>query len=96
MVAEHLDNPKTFAATFGVRSLSKMEKMYNVQFTRNPSNWQGRFGSLPITWCLKDFPSTGFKIKRLIWRIRLSKYWEKIMSKPEPSMNTTIQTRVRL
>jgi glycogen debranching enzyme len=41
MVKEHLDNPKTFGGTYGVRSLSKMEKMYDIHFSGNPSNWQG-------------------------------------------------------
>lgn len=41
MVKEHLKNEKTFAAPFGVRSLSKMEKMYSVRASGNPSNWLG-------------------------------------------------------
>jgi putative isomerase len=41
MVEEHLKNPKTFGAEYGVRSLSKMEKMYGIHFSSNPSNWQG-------------------------------------------------------
>ena len=41
MVAEHLENPKTFGAAYGVRSLSKMEKMYGLYASGNPSNWDG-------------------------------------------------------
>ena len=41
MVAEHYRNPKTFNAPFGVRSLSRMEKMYNLRGTSNPSSWMG-------------------------------------------------------
>jgi hypothetical protein len=41
MVAEHLENPKTFGAAYGVRSLSKMEKMYGLYVSGNPSNWHG-------------------------------------------------------
>ena len=41
MVNEHLKNKKTFAAPFGVRTLSKMEKMYSVRASNNPSNWLG-------------------------------------------------------
>ena len=41
MVAEHFRNPKTFNAPYGVRSLSKMEKMYSLQASGNPSNWLG-------------------------------------------------------
>jgi putative isomerase len=41
MVAEHYRNEKTFNAPFGVRTLSKMEKMYNVRASGNPSLWTG-------------------------------------------------------
>jgi len=41
MAAEHYRNPKTFGASAGVRTLSKMEKMYNVRASGNPSSWLG-------------------------------------------------------
>lgn len=41
MVEEHLLNEKTFGAAYGVRTLSKMEKMYSVRASGNPSCWLG-------------------------------------------------------
>jgi len=41
MVKEHALNPKTFCGEYGIRTLSKMEKMYNLRATNNPSNWLG-------------------------------------------------------
>ncbi len=41
MVAEHYRNDKTFHAPWGVRTLSKQEKMYNVRAMGNPSSWLG-------------------------------------------------------
>lgn len=41
MVAGHYRNPRTFHAPYGIRSLSKLEKMYNVRATNNPSSWNG-------------------------------------------------------
>lgn len=41
MVEEHLKNDKTFNAAFGVRTLSRLEKMYNVRASGNPSLWTG-------------------------------------------------------
>ncbi len=41
MVKEHYLNPKTFYAVAGVRTLSKMEKMYSTRASANPSNWRG-------------------------------------------------------
>jgi putative isomerase len=41
VVAEHYRNTKTFNAPFGVRSLSRLEKMYNLRGSGNPSSWMG-------------------------------------------------------
>ena len=41
MVREHYRNPATFHAKYGVRTLSRMEKMYSLRATGNPSNWLG-------------------------------------------------------
>jgi putative isomerase len=41
MVAEHFKNERTFNAPFGIRTLSKLEKMYNVRASGNPSLWTG-------------------------------------------------------
>ena len=41
MVSENLMDERTFCAPYGVRTLSKLEKMYNLRATHNPSNWQG-------------------------------------------------------
>lgn len=41
MVAEHLQNERTFKAAYGVRTLSKLEKMYSVRASANPSLWTG-------------------------------------------------------
>uniref|UniRef100_UPI003217A59D MGH1-like glycoside hydrolase domain-containing protein n=1 Tax=uncultured Draconibacterium sp. TaxID=1573823 RepID=UPI003217A59D len=41
IVEEHYKNMKTFNAPYGVRTLSKMEKMYNLKASGNPSSWLG-------------------------------------------------------
>jgi hypothetical protein len=41
IVREHFANPKTFNSESGVRTLSKMEKMYSLRASANPSNWRG-------------------------------------------------------
>lgn len=41
MVRENLLDESTFNAPFGVRTLSKQEKMYSMAATHNPSNWCG-------------------------------------------------------
>jgi putative isomerase len=38
IVAEHYRNEKTFNAPYGVRSLSRMEKMYSIRASGNPSS----------------------------------------------------------
>jgi putative isomerase len=39
VVEEHHKNRRTSNAPYGVRTLSKMEKMYNVRASGNPSLW---------------------------------------------------------
>ena len=41
IIKEHYLNEKTFYAPYGVRSLSKMEKMYLITESGNPSCWLG-------------------------------------------------------
>ncbi len=41
MVNEHLKCEKTFCSPYGVRSLSRMEKMYTIRVSGNPSCWLG-------------------------------------------------------
>lgn len=41
MVKEHFCNKQTFNASYGIRTLSKMEKMYNLKASGNPSSWLG-------------------------------------------------------
>lgn len=41
MVGENYLDTNTFHAKYGIRTLSKLEKMYNLKASSNPSNWQG-------------------------------------------------------
>lgn len=41
LVRIHMENRNTFCSDFGIRSLAKNEKMYNLEVTNNPSNWLG-------------------------------------------------------
>lgn len=41
MVAENYKDNRTFNARYGIRTLSKLEKMYSVRASNNPSNWLG-------------------------------------------------------
>lgn len=49
---EHYRNERTFGAPFGVRTLSKLEKMYNVKAMGNPSSWLGPIWGVAnyLTW----------------------------------------------
>ena len=52
MVEAHYKNEKTFNAPYGVRTLSKMEKMYNLKASGNPSSWLGPIWGISnyMTW----------------------------------------------
>lgn len=52
IVTEHYRNPRTFNAPFGVRTLSRLEKMYDLRASGNPSSWLGPVWGVSnyLTW----------------------------------------------
>ena len=40
-MVERVRDKRTFSAQYGVRTLSRLEKMYDLRATNNPSNWLG-------------------------------------------------------
>lgn len=60
MVKENLLDEKTFCAPYGVRTLSKMEKMYNLRPTHNPSNWQGPIWGISNYMVFRGLVDYGF------------------------------------
>lgn len=61
MVKENLMDERTFCAPYGVRTLSKMEKMYNMRPTHNPSNWQGPIWGVSNYMVFRGLADYGFK-----------------------------------
>ena len=61
MVKEHYSNTKTFNATSGVRTLSKMEKMYSLRASANPSNWRGPVWGISNYMVFKGLEKYGYK-----------------------------------
>ncbi len=60
MVKEHFLNDKTFACDYGIRSLSKMEKMYAILSTNNPSCWLGPVWVLCNYVCFVGLKAYGY------------------------------------
>lgn len=61
MVRENLMDERTFWAPYGVRTLSKLEKMYNMRPTHNPSNWQGPIWGVSNYMVFRGLADYGFK-----------------------------------
>jgi putative isomerase len=40
-MVERIRDERTFGANYGIRSLSRLEKMYDLRASNNPSNWLG-------------------------------------------------------
>ena len=61
MVREHFSDERTFNAPYGVRTLSKMEKMYSLKASGNPSTWLGPIWGVSnyLTW--RGLVKYGFK-----------------------------------
>ena len=60
MVRENLLDKRTFNAPYGVRTLSKQEKMYNLRATNNPSNWQGPIWGISNYMVFRGLADYGF------------------------------------
>jgi putative isomerase len=60
MVIEHLSNPRTFNSPSGVRTLSRMEKMYDVRASANPSNWRGPVWGISNYMVFKGLVNYGY------------------------------------
>jgi len=61
MVHENLLDERTFNAPYGVRTLSKLEKMYNLRATHNPSNWQGPIWGISNYMVFRGLVDYGFE-----------------------------------
>lgn len=60
IVKEHYSNTKTFNSASGVRTLSKMEKMYSLRSSANPSNWRGPIWGISNYMVFKGLEKYGF------------------------------------
>ncbi len=60
MVEEHYKCDKTFHSPYGIRSLSKMEKMYTVKPSGNPSCWLGPIWGIANYMTFRGLVDYGF------------------------------------
>lgn len=60
-MVERLRDPRTFNAAYGVRTLSKLEKMYNVRASGNPSLWTGPIWGVSNYLVFRGLVKYGFK-----------------------------------
>lgn len=60
-MVERLHDPRTFAATYGVRTLSRLEKMYDLRASNNPSNWLGPIWGISNYLVFRGLVKYGFQ-----------------------------------
>ena len=60
IVKEHYMDPRTFHSPSGVRTLSKMEKMYSLRSSANPSNWRGPIWGISNYMVFKGLTDYGY------------------------------------
>lgn len=61
IVEEHFRNRDTFNSPFGVRTLSKKEKMYNLKASGNPSSWLGPVWGISNYMTFRGLVKYGFE-----------------------------------
>ncbi len=57
---ERLLDERTFAANYGVRTLSRLEKMYDLRASNNPSNWLGPIWGMSNYMVFRGLTKYGF------------------------------------
>ncbi len=60
-MVERARDPRTFNAQFGIRSLSRLEKMYDVRASNNPSNWLGPVWGMSNYMLFRGLVKYGFR-----------------------------------
>ena len=60
VVRENLENEKTFCAKYGIRTLSRLEKMYTIEKSGNPSCWLGPVWGISNYMCFRGLVNCGF------------------------------------
>lgn len=60
-MVERLRDPRTFQANYGVRTLSRLEKMYNLRASNNPSNWLGPIWGISNYLVFRGLQKYGFE-----------------------------------
>ncbi len=61
MVAENYKDTRTFNAKYGIRTLSKLEKMYSLKASSNPSNWLGPIWGISNYMTYRGLLKYGYK-----------------------------------
>lgn len=61
IVRENMLNEKTFMSEYGVRTLSKLEKMYSIKKTGNPSCWLGPIWGVSNWMCFEGLVKYGYE-----------------------------------
>jgi putative isomerase len=60
-MVERLRDQRTFGASYGVRSLSRLEKMYSIRASNNPSNWLGAVWGMSNYMVFRGLVKYGFE-----------------------------------
>lgn len=61
LVQLHIKDPSTFCSPYGVRTLARDEKMYNLEATNNPSNWLGPIWTVANYVTFRGLLNYGYK-----------------------------------
>jgi glycogen debranching enzyme len=61
MVSENYKDTRTFNANYGIRTLSKLEKMYSLKASSNPSNWWGPIWGISNYMTYRGLLKYGYK-----------------------------------
>ncbi|MFQ7526886.1 MAG: MGH1-like glycoside hydrolase domain-containing protein [Mediterraneibacter gnavus] len=89
-MVHHISDEETFASPYGVTTLAKDEKMFDLSVTNNPSNWLGPIWLVANHIIFKGLLNYGYIEEAEKYVKEHYFFWEKIWKQQAVFMNTMI------
>ena len=72
---KHIFDPDTFGSDFGLTTLSKDEKMFDLSVTNNPSNWLGPIWLVANYVVFRGLLNYGYRMEaEIMYKEKISRY----------------------
>ena len=90
-MVKHIFDPDTFGSDFGLTTLSKDEKMFDLSVTNNPSNWLGPIWLVANYVVFRGLLNYGYRMEaEIMYKRTMRLLWRRPGEKQDVFMSITI------